>query len=242
MSGFVLAMGLRRKPHGKRRAAGQTFGGVWRNALLRTTQSAAQRRHVKLPRPWPTAVQAVPEAALIHPPRWLTSAQLHPAPAAQVVDWLFDEGSLTRRLTALSDNAFAVQPLAEGWHRLRTDECAALGVPDGSQGWVREVYLKGHGTPWVFARSVAARSALEGSGFDLRLLGTRSLGELLFSDRAFQRGPIEVCRYPAASLPAEVRTERLWGRRSCFSRDGLGVLVAEVFLPSLWHRVEQQPV
>lgn len=242
MSGFVLAMGLRRKPHGKRRAAGQTFGGVWRNALLRTTQSAAQRRHVKLPRPWPTAVQAVPEAALIHPPRWLTSAQLHPAPAAQVVDWLFDEGSLTRRLTALSADNFAVQPLAEGWHRLRTDECVALGVPDGSQGWVREVYLKGHGTPWVFARSVAARSALEGSGFDLRLLGTRSLGELLFSDRAFLRGPIEVCRYPAASLPAEVRTERLWGRRSCFSRDGLGVLVAEVFLPSLWHRVEQQPV
>lgn len=238
MSGFVLAMGLRCKY----RVAGHTFDGVWRNALLRTTQSAAQRRHVKLPRPWPTAVQAVPEAALIHPPRWLTSAQLHPAPAAQVVDWLFDEGSLTRRLTALSADNFAVQPLAEGWHRLRTDECAALGVPDGSQGWVREVYLKGHGTPWVFARSVAARSALEGSGFDLRLLGTRSLGELLFSDRAFQRGPIEVCRYPAASLPAEVRAERLWGRRSCFSRDGLGVLVAEVFLPSLWHRLEQQPV
>ena len=242
MSGFVLAMGLRRKPLEKHRMAGQTFGGVLRKALLRTTQSEPQSRHVKLPRPWPTAVQAVPEAALIHPPRWLTAAQLHPAPAAQVVDWLFDEGSLTRRLTALSDGAFAVQPLAEGWHRLRTDECAALGVADGSQGWVREVYLKGHDTPWVFARSVAARSALEGSGFDLRLLGTRSLGELLFSDRAFQRGPIEVCRYPAASLPAEVRAERLWGRRSCFSRDGLGVLVAEVFLPTLWHRVEQQPV
>lgn len=184
----------------------------------------------------------MPEAALIHPPRWLTAAQLHPAPTPAVQDWLFDEGSLTRRLTALSADHFAVQPLAEGWHRLRTDECAALGVPDGSQGWVREVYLKGHGTPWVFARSVAARSALEGSGFDLRLLGTRSLGELLFSDRAFQRGPIEVCRYPAASLPVEVRAERLWGRRSCFSRDGLGVLVAEVFLPTLWHRVEQQPV
>lgn len=73
-------------------------------------------------------------------------------------------------------------------------------------------------------------------------MGTRSLGELLFSDRAFLRGPIEVCRYPAASLPAEVRAERLWGRRSCFSRDGLGVLVAEVFLPTLWQRVEQQPV
>lgn len=85
----------------------------------------------------------------------------------------------------------------------------------------------------MFARSVAARSALEGSGFDLALLGTRSLGELLFSDSAFERGPIEVCRYPAAGLPAEVRAEGLWGRRSRFSA-ALGVLVAEVYLPRLW--------
>ncbi|HCF0249677.1 TPA: chorismate lyase, partial [Pseudomonas aeruginosa] len=39
---------------------------------------------------------------------------------------------------------------------------------------------------------------------------------------------------PAAGLPAEVRAEGLWGRRSRFSRGALGVLVAEVFLPSLW--------
>lgn len=238
MPRFVLAMRSARKY----RPTGQTFGGVWRNAVLRRTQSAAQSRHVKLPRPWPSAVITVPDAALTHPPRWLTAAQLHPAPSALILDWLFDEGSLTRRLTALSDGGFAVQPLAEGWHRMRTDECAALGVPDGSLGWVREVYLKGHGQPWVFARSVAARHALEGSGFDLRLLGSRSLGELLFSDRAFQRGPIEVCRYPAACLPADVRVERPWGRRSLFSRDGLGVLVAEVFLPTLWHRLVEQSV
>lgn len=86
----------------------------------------------------------------------------------------------------------------------------------------------------MFARSVAARSAWKSSGFDLALLGTRSLGELLFSDSAFERGPIEVCRYPAAGLPAEVRAEGLWGRRSRFSRGALGVLVAEVFLPRLW--------
>ncbi|MGC3535183.1 chorismate lyase, partial [Pseudomonas aeruginosa] len=80
-----------------------------------------------------------------------------------------------------------------------------LDVPTGSSGWVRQVYLHRHDRPWVFARSVAARSALQGSGFDLALLGTRSLGELQFSDSAFERGPIEVCRFPAAGLPAEVR-------------------------------------
>jgi chorismate--pyruvate lyase len=179
-------------------------------------------------------ISAVPHTALAHPPRWLTCAQLHPQPAADVREWLFNEDSLTRRLTALSHDGFSVTPLVEGWQRLRSDECAALGVADGSQGWVREVYLRGHDQPWVFARSVAARSALEGSGLNLAELGSRSLGELLFSDRAFDRGELQVCRYPAAWLPAEVREERLWGRRSCFSRGALGVLVAEVFLPAFW--------
>ena len=122
----------------------------------------------------------MPHAALAHPPRWLTNAQLHPQPCAGVRDWLFNEDSLTRRLTVLSNDGFSVTPLQEGWQRLRSDECALLGVADGSQGWVREVYLRGHGQAWVFARSVAARSALEGSGLNLAELGSRSLGELLF--------------------------------------------------------------
>lgn len=176
----------------------------------------------------------MPHTALAHPPRWLTAGQLHPAPAAAVRDWLFNEDSLTRRLTALSHQGFSVTPLQEGWQPLRRDECSALGVAPGSQGWVREVYLRGHGQPWVFARSVAARSALQGSGLNLAELGSRSLGELLFSDRAFDRGAMQVCRYPAAWLPAEACAERLWGRRSCFSRGALGVLVAEVFLPEFW--------
>ena len=151
-----------------------------------------------------------------------------------MVGWLFNEDSLTRRLTALSAGGFSVTPLQEGWQPLRQDECAALGVADASQGWVREVYLRGHGQPWVFARSVAARSALEGSGLNLAELGCRSLGELLFSDKAFDRGELQACRYPAAWLPAEVRSERLWARCSCFSQGALGVLVAEVFLPAFW--------
>ncbi|WP_252273710.1 chorismate--pyruvate lyase family protein [Pseudomonas subflava] len=172
--------------------------------------------------------------SLAHPPRWLSAAQLHPVPTPLLRNWLFDQGSLTRRLTTLSADRFAVQPLQQGWQVLRADECAALRVPAGSMGWVREVFLLGIGQPWVFARSVAARQALEGSGFELGKLGSRSLGELLFSDRAFTRGELHACRYPAAWLPPQVRAEQLWGRRSCFRRDGLGVLVAEVFLPAFW--------
>jgi len=155
-------------------------------------------------------------------------------PDAQTLDWLFDEGSLTRRLTEISDNAFSVLPLYEGWQVLRPDECAALDLPQGVQGWVREVYLRGHGEPWVFARSVAGKHSLHEGGLNMDELGTRSLGELLFSDQAFERGAMQVCHYPRNGLPQADQADHLWARRSRFVRGKLSVLVAEVFLPKLW--------
>ncbi|WP_085638613.1 MULTISPECIES: chorismate lyase [unclassified Pseudomonas] len=174
-------------------------------------------------------------------PLWLAQTQLMPLPAPKVSDWLFDEGSLTRRLTGLSDGGFSITPLFEGWQPLRADECAALDLAEGSEGWVREVYLRGHGEAWVFARSVASRSALQGDGLHMDELGSRSLGELLFCDHAFSRRAIEVCRYPEQWLPAECRAPGLWGRRSRFDRGALSVLVAEVFLPSLWAATAAEP-
>lgn len=178
-----------------------------------------------------------------HPPFWFDADQLHPALAEGVTDWLFDTGSLSRRLTALSGGTFGVSVLDEGWRPLHHDECANLEVARGSQGWVREVCLFGQEQPWIFARSVASRSHLE-EGLDLGLdsLGNRPLGELLFDERtAFQRGAIQVARCPADWLPPALRNEGLWCRRSCFQRDALGVLVMEVFLPALWERARIAP-
>ncbi|MCY1401299.1 Chorismate pyruvate-lyase [compost metagenome] len=167
-------------------------------------------------------------------PQWLEQPSLGERPDTTLLDWLFDQGSLTRRLTQLSADHFSVTPLFEGWQPLRNDECAALELAPNSVGWVREVYLRGHGQPWVFARSVAARSALEQGGLNMDELGTRSLGELLFCDQAFTRRAIEACHYPAAWLPPEHAQEGLWARRSRFDRGGLSLLVAEVFLPAMW--------
>jgi chorismate--pyruvate lyase len=167
-------------------------------------------------------------------PNWLERDELVDLPAPLVLEWLFHPDSLTRRLTALSADHFSVTPLLEGWQALRDDECAALHIAPQSVGWVREVYLCGHGHTWVFARSVAARSALQQSGLQMEDLGSRSLGELLFCDPAFARGALQVCRYPAAWLPDADAVDHLWGRRSCFSRGELKILVAEVFLPTLW--------
>jgi chorismate--pyruvate lyase len=185
----------------------------------------------------PSMPTAMPPAALSPVLPWCPASQLAVLPSTTQQAWLADQDSLTRKLTALAEQQFSVLPLLEGWQTLRADECLALGVADGSQGWVREVYLRGHQQPWVFARSVATRAALSGSGLDLAHLGTRSLGELLFSDQAFTRGPLEACHYPSSWLPVEVRSEHLWARRSRFSRGPLALLVVEVFLPSFWQQL-----
>jgi len=178
-----------------------------------------------------------PQAAAV---AWLPYSRLATDIDQPTLDWLFDEGSLTRRLTRLAHDDFCVTPLFEGWQPLRADECQALGIAVGAEGWVREVYLRGHGQPWVFARSVASRSALARGGLDRERLGSRSVGELLFCDQAVIRHPLEVCSYPQAWLPADAARPALWARRSRFERDGLDLLVAEVFLPALWQAAQEE--
>lgn len=175
---------------------------------------------------WPSSIPIVPNS-----PTWRSGA---PDTDPATLGWLQDQGSLTQRLTQLANGRFEVSPLQEDWQPLRDDECAALQLAQGSLGWVREVYLLGVGTPWVFARSVAGQAALASHDVGLDGLGNRSLGHLLFSNPAFIRQPLHTCRYPAAWLPLQHAQDNLWARRSRFDRDGLGILVTEVFLPALW--------
>lgn len=152
-------------------------------------------------------------------------------------DWLFNQQSLTRRLQQLSHNQFSVRTLHEGWQSLRDDECQALNCPSGSTGWVREVFLCGRQQPWVYARSVASQTQLESSGFAMGSIGSRSLGEFLFTDPGFSRGALQICQVHTDVLQQDLQLPAptlLWARRSCFSRPGLGILVAEAFLPHFW--------
>jgi len=152
---------------------------------------------------------------------------------------LFDESSLTQRLSQLCKVGFVVQPLNEGWQQLSADECSALNLALDSIGWVREVFLCDGKQPWVFARSVAGKAQLLEANFDLSQLGNNSLGQLLFNQPAFSRGPLQICQLPVIQLPAIAQEytaaqQQVWARRSCFKKAALGVLVAEVFLPQFW--------
>ena len=168
-------------------------------------------------------------------PDWHPATSHPEPPPAVLLDWLCDQGSLTRRLTACGHDDFRVEVLNEQQQPARADEAAALGLSSGQPLWIREVLLHTAGAPRVFARTGADLQAFNAMGVHLENLGSRSLGELLFSDPRIQREPIEISRYPAAWLPAAHRAQQCWARRSRFRSERLQLLVCEVFLPG-WPR------
>ena len=148
--------------------------------------------------------------------------------------WLIDDGSLTRKLIALSKDQFEVQVLRQEVATPGAAEANALKMIQQTPVMIREVVLKGRGRPWVFARSILPMTTMTGRLAELRTLSNQPLGELLFQDPSMTREPLEAACLPARilSVPAALAAgdEPLWARRSVFFLDQKPLLVSEVFL------------
>lgn len=153
--------------------------------------------------------------------------------------WLTDRSSLTRRLKSRCAS-FRVVPLATGLARPNADEYALLGMTPGTRAYVREVMLLCDDAPVVFAHSVLPRASLRGGWNGISRLGSRSLGEALFSDHRIARQPLAY-RHLAHGHPLFRSIAKhklptassLWGRRSVFCLGSQPLLVTEVFLPAI---------
>lgn len=151
-------------------------------------------------------------------------------------DWLFDPGSLTKKLVQAANGDFSVKVLRQYHGPISREEQHALGSPPRTLPFIREVQLICKGQPWVFARTVIPRTTETGPGRYLTRLGTKPLGVALFNDPNIQRGPIYVKRsttlnhgeYPHSE---EQSAHEIWGRHSCFFLCGQPLLVSEYFLP-----------
>jgi chorismate--pyruvate lyase len=160
------------------------------------------------------------------------SSLLHPSTSLQ--SWLLDDGSLTAKLLKLSHGDFRVEILRQVKSRASLSEAKALGVSIHQLCLVREVILRGHNQPWVFARSVLPLSSLTGSLRHLRKQGTQPLGAFLFTQPHLKRSPIALglISHHHAYVPEYLLGDaQVWGRRSIFSIDNKPLLVSEVFLP-----------
>lgn len=184
---------------------------------------------------------AVHQFQLFSEPHWRPRARLRQGELpAGLGAWLFDPGSLTRRLRQACAGLFRVQVLAQVWARPLPGEADLLAVEHRRYVWTREVQLFCDAQPWVFARTVIPPATLRGRGRRLQYLGDRPLGEVLFTAPRVQRGEVEIARItPAQRLHhrafgrLEEAPALLWGRRSLFYIDGRPLLVYEVFLPGL---------
>lgn len=173
--------------------------------------------------------------------RWRAHDQL---PRRQPCDalrrWLFDAGSLTRRVQRACPGRFEVRVERQDWGRPRLDECRALRLRLPRRALIREVHLLCDGQPWVFARTVLPLTTLRGRGQRLAHIGSRPLGAVLFADPHLRRGPVEVTRvlpgerlFTAAVQGLRRAPAEIWGRRSVFWLDGKPLLVSEFFLPGI---------
>ena len=169
------------------------------------------------------------------PKRWLHRLAGQPDMRA----WLTERDSLTARLKACCQH-FEVRCLSQRLETLSPDEAARLHIRAGSLAWVREVLLLTDGQAAIFAHTVMSRQPRHPFNLRFSALGERSLGSLLFSDPRIARGPLEFLRldrrhplFQRAQTALGPLPAQLWARRSHFGRQAKGVLVTELFLPSI---------
>lgn len=117
------------------------------------------------------------------------------------------------------------------------DESLLLGIPANCYALVREVCLVRADEPLVYARTVIPLDSLRGARRRLSNLGTRPLGEVIFSYPGLRRELLEVASVPAdswvRSLRETVDRDPVAGRRTLYSVAGSPLLVAEIFLPAV---------
>lgn len=167
---------------------------------------------------------------------WCSTA---PSCPADLVPWLRDRGSLTQRIRQRCSR-FAVHEVHSGLARIALDESALLEIAPQQLAWSREVYLYANGQPVVFAHSAFAYAHRRGAWSNIRTLGNRSLGALLFANPLVERRPLHYRAlrnthplYRRAALGLDKPPQRLWARRSLFCLHDAPLLVTEVFLPEI---------
>jgi chorismate--pyruvate lyase len=135
--------------------------------------------------------------------------------------WVIDRGSLTKRLIQACGGDFRVEPIRQYWGRASRSEAQILGINPRQQVYIREVALVCADNPWVYARTIIPRSTMTAQESQLKYLGNKSLGSLLFTHKKMRRGNIQI---------TPLDNQSLWARRSLFFLSDKPLLVSEFFI------------
>jgi len=173
-------------------------------------------------------------------PRWIapTSVRYQTLPCT-LKSWLHEDTSLTQRLRD-EWGTVRVHVLLECWHVPYLAERKRLQLPENRLCLVREVVLLSGNKPLILARTIIPRATLMATHGNLAKLGTRPLGEILFSTPSLERQWLGVShilpdKWKLAQSPFLVE-KPLWGRLTRYSIKKQPMLVSEFFLPSLFEK------
>ena len=158
----------------------------------------------------------------------------------QVLSWLCDQESLTKRLIDRCGNRFSVRVLSQQWVRPGVDEARMLKIPPQQIVLLRQVQLLDGKHVLVYARSLIPLHTLAGPHRRLKYLGDKALGAYLFAHPGLKREQLQLATItPNNPLFATALSDSrqdcpcIWGRRSLFRLDDKSLLVSEYFLPAL---------
>ena len=139
---------------------------------------------------------------------------------ANILDWLFELGSMTKRFERHSHKVTVV-PYLERYvspEMLSAEEAQCL--PKSHRYWVREVVMYGDNIPWLLGRTIIPDETLTDDDQQLVDIGRVPLGRYLFSRDNLTRDYIHIGS-----------CEGRWVRRSRLRLSDKPLLLTEIFLP-----------
>jgi len=172
-------------------------------------------------------------------PLWLEnrSGTCHTLPE-NVQSWTYEPGSLTQRLRDYYGDAIGVKVLLQQWTTPFLSERRLLKLHENKYSLIREVLLHADGKPLILARTVIPAKTVKVTKSNLAHLGSRPLGEVIFSYPKLERIEMDVTLIdlPTWTRPAidEANIDQpIWGRRTVYAIAHQQMLVSEFFLPGV---------
>lgn len=171
------------------------------------------------------------------PPHWIANRLgVRQHLPKNVQSWVYEPDSLTQRLRNCYGAGVAVQILFNQWRSPFVTENQHLQLPDYRYSLIREVLLHVDNKPLILARTVLPQATIAIAKRKLSNLGTRPLGEVIFSYPNLLRRESDICcvseQQWTTKLKQQVEVEPyIWGRRTVYAIEQQPMLVSEFFMP-----------
>ena len=174
-----------------------------------------------------------------HEPDWYEHRRgSHHTLPESVQSWAYEAGSLTQRLRDYYGNTIAVNILFHQWRTPFLSERRQLHLPPHRYGLTREVMLHTNGKPLLLARTIIPEATIKVAHRNLAHLGTRPLGEVIFSYPNLERISMDLTLIAPNTWTSQAQkkaniTQTVWGRRTVYAIMKRPMLVSEFFLPEI---------